>query len=460
MPIVSESYNSPSIVVPTSKNGSSQSCVIPGAVSKTQTGFRTRSLTPAEERGISEGSHTAADTLSLVSAYEQVGYEFLPHKERAFVVNDRDASKVTRQHGTFTSVTKFRPTDADTVCKGTISIESLQGVTIPPWPSSPVLQSRAAQMMRRSVPTTAEINLTRAVGELRQAPQMFRAANYRPRNLREAGGAYLNYVFGIAPTVSDLSAAADAVVTFDAVLQAYISQEKNRTRRIREMELWSDSGSGYYTQKSSDFFLNSRLTGIGPFSVRESFILPGSTSGFNNVLRPQLAWSWAGHQSLRMFATFEYFIPKPQGLEGRLSRYRQLATRVVGGGLDASTAYDLTPWTWLGNYFSDVGGLLRYQQAVADHQIVASSAGYSVYEELGAKVSYTARHYDPTGVAGAWPVTRDTITPSVATYRRVIHRRRKGNPYDISPDWNLDPQQWAILGALGLARGPGVPLKR
>lgn len=464
MPYVSESYSSPPATIQVRKRGTATSVSIQPQMSKSQYGYRSRSLTPVEERGIREGNHTAADTVSLLAAYEEANYEYAESPSRAFMVNDRIFSRTTAQHGAFTSSTQLKvPADPNyrVDIGGFISVTGVPQAALQPAPSEGVLRSRSGQMMRRAVPTKSEINLTRSIGELRHAPLMLKASNYRPRNLREVGGAYLNYVFGIAPTLSDLQSLAETVIESDSIIKGYVAQERRRLRRRQQMELWSAQDSGVDTSKSDAFRQAAANTSIGPIPCQVGYILPaGSSYGFDDVLRPLLSWSWSSRQYLRMFVTFEYFVPKPEGLEGRLKRYRQIATRLVGGGLDASTVYDLTPWTWLGNYLVDVGGLLRYQQTVADHQVVATRSGFCLVHETRAQVTYMGRYYDSTGLVGAWPVFSDAFSPCTSALRSFRMERRAGSPYNMQPQWDLSSQQWGILGALGLARSPGVPIKR
>lgn len=460
MPMVSESYSDPLAHLKVQKNGSVSYVDVPSGVSKSQIGFRSRPLTPAQEAGVGKASNWG-NVVSLIAAYDEIGYEYFAKPERAFVVNDRDYSESRWAPGQFSLAVQLRRDDPAyrQTSDGVISIESVSPSIWPTKPTPSHLASLASGMMRRSVPTASEINLVRVLGESRDAPLMFRAANYVPRSPKEAAGSFLNYVFGIAPTVSDLQKVAETVVSSSSIVRNYVRQEKVRLRRNQSEELWSSSGYGLVKNKNSLYLNKNQSISFGPLLTKCSYILPSwSSSGYDYVIAPTISWSWKASRSVSMFATFEYFIPRPTNILGRLNRYNQLAQRLLGGGLDASTVYDLTPFSWLADWFVDIGGLLRYQSAVSANQVAASSSGYSYWEQLEASVAYMSIRRDPSGIAGGWQLLSSDFSPCVGTFRWRSHTRRKGGPYSLSPTWDLSQQQWAILGALGLARSPGVPI--
>lgn len=248
---------------------------------------------------------------------------------------------------------------------------------------------------------------------------------------------------------------AETVLQYDAVLRRYIRQERTRIRRKATITMAENSGNGTLPRVHGTF----QSINAGPVRCTSHYLIPGSSSGFDNVVMVDSGWSWTARRTLSTFATFEYFVPKPADLERRLSRYRQMAQRVVGGGLNASTIYDLIRWTWLVDWFVDIGGLLRYQENVVDNQVVMSSSGYSLWEEFEWTCTISGWYRSPApNSVGLWSTRYQSCTAATATVRHKTHRRRKGSPYSIAPTWNFSKQQWAILGALGLARSPNVPI--
>lgn len=451
MPMVSESYSDPPGLIRVNRDSQVYDLVRPARVVKSQTGFRSGPMSQEEHRGIRDQGGTWATAVSQIASLNEA-YEHTSRASRVFMVNDRDYTEVRLNPATFNFRTHWSP---NRVFKGVGAvIPQSMAWNIPPAPMTSALESMAGGMLRQSMPTKVEINATRFIGELgKDGRHMFNMAAYNPRSLRELGGSYLNMVFGVAPTLSEAHKLSEVVLRWDVLLRKYISQEKRQLRRRRSKVLFEDTSVG----KLPRLYNQNQHTIAGPVTLRVSYIVPGLNSGsVSDNIEPSCTWSYTAKQTLDVFGTWEYFIPRPKDLSNRMSRYKQLAQNLLGGGLDASVAYDLTPWTWLFNWLIDVSGLIRYQQAMADNQVVASKMGYSLNERTTWTMHCTRRSYDGTG----WVLIRDDLSPCTASASRKRVTRRKGNPFSIAPTWeNLSPQQWAIAAALGLSRSRGVATK-
>lgn len=450
MPMVSESYSDPAGLIRVNRDSQVYDLVRPSRVVKSQTGFRSGPLSQEEHAGISNQGGTWATAVHQIAGLNEA-YEHTSKASRKFMVNDRDYTEVRLNPTTFNYKTVWAPEGTRTFQGVGAVIPQSLAWNIPPAPVTSALQSMAAVMLRQSMPTKVEINLTRFIGELgKDGQHMFNMTAYNPRNLRELGGSYLNMVFGVMPTSSEALKLAEVVVRWDEILSKYVAQEKHSLRRRRSKVLFEETLQGRLPR----LYNQNQFTTAGPASLRVSYIVPGLNSGsVSDNLEPSCAWSYTAKQTLDVFGTWEYFIPRPKNLEGRLRRYKQMAQKLLGGGIDASVAYDLTPWSWLLDWLVDVGGLLRYQQAMVDNQVVASKLGYTLNERSVWTMHCTARTYVPFG----WTLVRDDMSPCTASASRKRVTRRKGNPFSIMPTWeNLSPQQWAIAAALGLSRSRGV----
>lgn len=464
MPYVSESNSDPNVTVKVSRNGNVVNVSAPDGRIRSQYGYRSRSLTPAEERGIGVAS-SWGNVKSLIAFYEEAGrQEFGRGPDRAFVVNDRDYTEQANKRAEYdTSIVLKSPYGLESYkTHGCLSITGVTAVKPPLWPSDAVISSMAASQIRRIAPSQSEINLTRSLGELRDFPAMLKASNYRPSSFKSAGAAYLNVAFGINPTLSDVQKLAETVVSAAPILSAYVRQEKRRMRKSGRQELWSYSDSGELAVKVGH--TTNEYWSTNGISMKLSYLMGTSPSGRSNVVAPVFQWSLTGRQEVRTSSTYEYFIPAPEGLDGRLSRAVKLARRLVGGGVDATTIYDLTPYSWLVDWFFDVGGLISYQQNCVDNQLVAIRKSFSIVETLDASVRMSGFNHVPGVVVGAYPLISASVSGGLnqtATLRHKKLRRRAGNPYSISPTWtDMSRQQWAILASMGLARGEGVAIKR
>lgn len=354
------------------------------------------------------------------------------------------------------SVTKFSS-------QGCLGVTSLLSGFMPTLPTSSVLQNTAGKMLRETRPPQLGFDLARFAGEQREAHLLLKASNYRPKSRKELAGAFLNYQFGLKPTGSDLGKLAELVLRSDDPIRRLIDGEKIREKKYGTRVLLKDSNSGenILSIYSNTFTGTDVWTGLH----RTHVVYPGysGTSGsYTNVLHPILRWDYTRKQILRTFSTWEYYVPQPEDIRGRLSSYRKKAEMLLSSAsIKESTVWELTPWTWLSDWFVDIGGLLRYQRECVDNQMVATTCGYSVWEEYEGRTHFAG--YKPHPLMGMYPYfnTKNLrLTGVQVSVRWRRHTRRSGNPYSIGPTWSLTNQQWAILTALGLARGADLPIKR
>lgn len=465
MPIVSESSSDRNVTVKVGRFTDMQNVSVANGRTRSQIGYRTRDLSQAEELGIRDASWSG-NVKSLISFYEEAGSREFGKPDRAYVVHDRDYSEWSYHHSEHDVSVRMGNSNPSSnerwFSHGMISLTGVQSGLTPPWPSKSVTESVAGSLLRRSAPAQAEINLTRSLGELKDFPSMLRATKV-PKFSSIKGGAeaYLNMVFGLQPTLSDLQTLAETVIKAGPILSDYVAQEKVRMRRRATHTFGSYANSGVFTGGAS--YDSITPVSFGPIQAQISYLTPGLPDSFSDVLSAQVAWSVTASQKLVTSATYEYYIPSPEGVHGRLREYSQLAERLIGGGLNASTIYDLTPYSWLLDWFTDVGGLISYQQNVVDNQLVAIRKSFSVIETIHASAVLSSVRYNPGNLVGAWtlksPLTVSTGGPATIRWKKL--QRRAGNPFSITPAWTgLSRQQWAILAAMGLSRGEGVPTIR
>ena len=429
---------------------------LPSGRARVQTGYRSGPLSREERIGIQSRSARGkwADTRSHIADLDELSQEYSYAPDRQFSVHPR-----TYRETTFTPATgswsgdilyngAFSTTEWSDYAIGFTSANP----TFPNLPGDSALRGKAGALMRQSMPAKPDFNIARAIGESREAHLLFRAGNYLPQRISELGGSYLNYVFGIQPTVSDLKKACETVINLAPIVEDYVSHNKRVLRRSGSETLSSTfvSGGGAYFKENS---LPFTTTVADSQAVLKTGRIMG-TFHTSNRSRVTIRWDYHRTQTLHTFASFEYFVTQASGLRGRLQRYQDIATRILGGGVDASTVYDLSRWTWLANFFVDMGGTLRYQQAVSDHSVIASRCGFTVNEEL--LVSATVSHWVDPAPYARFTETLVTDRPAIATVREFRSQRFRGSPYNMSPDWDFSSSQWAILGALGLSRVPRI----
>lgn len=453
-PYVNESSDFSHTVIECSRstNGSpssSRSYTVETGRRRSQYGYRSGPLSPEEIESIKNkmGKNWGASWRN-VRLMEGSDVFHVYHPRRVWAVNDRSYSEISITPGRisnsaeYTRIVSGKPV---VLTRSTEGFVRVRGMGMPPvMPPADSFRGLAGDMMRRIAPAKPAVNLTRFIGEQRDLPRLFKRSVYAPRSVREVASSYLAYIFGYKPTISDLQNIADTVIRMDPIVRNYVAHERMQLRRSATHILGSEIGGDTVLRRVTS--ANSHFNVAGAL-VELAYATPGKPAGFPQA-EPwaQLTVSTSWTQGVRAFGTYTYFIPKPEYLDDRLSTAVRSAQALFGGGLDAPTTWELIPWTWLTDWFVDVGGLLRYQQLVADNQMVASRQGFTTFERCTATASVTLVP-NPSGQA---PRISTNVAHSLFLSKK--EERRSGNPYSMAVNWELSPQQSVILTALGLSR--------
>lgn len=448
MPYVHESAPAPHIWCKHGYAGEYES-LIPHGRSRTQYGYRSGRKAPQVVNAIDSGRNdTWATSKRIIRGLE---YEYATRFDRqGFVVNNRDF--VSHGHiaasADYTCSVRDRGAASDRLISSVMAVSA--GVTgssaIDYFPSRDWALSNASQMLRNSVPTAPAMDLLRSIGELKDAKLMFRLSNYRPSSVKEGGSAYLNQVFGVIPTLQDFQKLCESVLASDRIVRQILRNEDRQVRRTRTRSYKEGSFQGSFSLPTG--------------ATTHSLVLRDKGNAFGGITlygpvhayKPASSWvtpvgvfyrvDWK--TVVRSFATFEYFVPRPTGIASRFEDYVLKAKYALGLELQPSTVYDLTAWTWLVNWAADISGLIRYQQAVADNQVVMNRSGF--VREMVTTLSL--------GIYTRYPETSRVLhsswTNGEASARRQI--REPGGPYSLLQPWELSASQAAILTALGLSR--------
>lgn len=314
-------------------------------------------------------------------------------------------------------------------------------------PPSREIDRLAESLSRATVPDRPFTNVTRMMGELRDAPQLLAVANYIPRSTSDLGGSYLNQVFGVQPTVGDMQRLGEAVHRVIPAVRDEIAGCSNLIQARRAADLTK----GYAVSSEFNTYRSALPSYLGTPYTGQAMCWGFDSLGSNFGLHVGI--SKTESSSLVAYGRYQRIVVRMDSMNRSLgAKLRPL----LGSGASADTIYDLTPYTWLLNWVWDFGSVLRYQEALNGADVVAMAHGSTI--ERNARVGWTAtvrrNPYEPS-----YSVAR--VTPA-SGYSRFRSSTRTGgsSPYSLTAgSWDtLSGTQWAILAALGLARSPGVPI--
>lgn len=291
--------------------------------------------------------------------------------------------------------------------------------------TSTKLDELGATAVSRTVPTNSIASLSTALGEIVTGglPHLVGSTLWKKRAQapRDAGSEYLNVQFGWLPLINDISEFASGVSKAGTVLTQYERDAGRVVRRgydfpmIHSITTNTTENTPVWGPSSSLFYRNGRqLTFTRETSIRRWFR-----------------------------GAYTYYLPSGYDSRSKLDRYKLFADR-IGLEISPEVLWELTPWSWAVDWFSNAGDVISNVSAFQQDGLVMRY-GY-IMEHSIVKDTYTM-----TGATtdNGVPLPVDPVI--IVTETKV---RRQANPYGFGVSWDgLSSFQTSILAALGISRG-------
>jgi len=411
---------------------------------------------------------------NLLATLEAAGLaEFTDYEARGFIDNghpysteSHEVNTSLRRELTYTNSQLVRryggPTfvTSPTVASTTANIFKFNDVSVGKTyiPNLPLplgtqydLESDGKRAILATAPGVPEVDITQFLAESLQAfPAIPGRALLSMRNLASGGDEWLNMLFGVIPTVGDGLDLAKALLEITKQLQKYRKHAGQFTRRQIQ----------YPQSVKSQIISSSELSDQG-------YITTGPGLGFDSKFHTGYTGSYSGYRfggsptnggvrvSTELFlsevrevsfsGSFVYYIPTSPDFFGRLGKYVVELDRVIGLGLDPTSTWQLTPWSWLVDWFFDIRESISLIEMSHDPNLVMNY-GY-VMESLNRTVvakSQFQNKYSNSGVSYC------------STYTKSAWKRRlRANPYGFVKQTDsgvFDPYRLSVLAALGISR--------
>jgi hypothetical protein len=231
------------------------------------------------------------------------------------------------------------------------------------------------------------------------------------------GEEYLNYQFGWSPTISDGRGFIQAVRTMDSVLQQ-LHRDSGRMVRRR------------YTFPQVESTSTTSVSNKLPAPVGQAISGTLLRSGTLKTTTKTIENTWFS-------GAFTYYLPANALLR---SVYDLDKTYGLLPGVD--TLWQLTPWSWLVDWFSNTGDVLHNLNAFTLGGLVMPWGYLMNTQEVIAEYQLDFQYLQ----GSTWiPAT----VVDIVRYRRL--QRVQANPFGFGISWNgLNPFQISILAALAI----------
>jgi hypothetical protein len=300
-----------------------------------------------------------------------------------------------------------------------------------PATSDSVMDSWGTSAIAQVIPTKSETDLAVTAAELISGglPKMIGAGLLKSqlKDFRKVGDEYLNIEFGLKPLISDIQSTAKSIVT---AAERIKQLERDSGRLVRRRFSFPDRRESFETN----------ATGVGAVPAGWTYTyLWNSTAG--NRRRTTTTY-----ETKRWFSgAFTYHLNLGERHRNQLYNAADNARLLLGVKLDAEVLWNLAPWSWLADWFGNVGDIATNVSHFSRDGLVMPY-GYLMAETSVRKESllYDLNWRDPTGPKSI----RDTAG-------FVRKQRRPAHPFGFGfTDMVLDTRQTSILGALGISKVP------
>lgn len=308
----------------------------------------------------------------------------------------------------------------------------------------PSVESYAALEYGRTAPTSDQISMSAIIGELREGlPALIPAflttgskRNFKSTlkrqtgRARDAGSDYLNVQFGWIPLLSDVRKIATAL----AVATAAITGSNLETHRRRTKPEKDSTVSG--TTSTLNLALRHQSDTFDTGGTNLSTSIGGLLYSVWFSQRHEIDYSFEGE-----------WIRLPEGQKD-YSSYLTKLDELMRWDITPMDLWQLAPWSWLVDWFFDIGGQLDAWNSATSNRILSLYAYGMRDERLTTTVIVS-------NIRGSTADYRYSGPSSVFSQTLARRRQRvKANPFGFIPDplHQLSAGQLAILGALGLTK--------
>jgi len=286
----------------------------------------------------------------------------------------------------------------------------------PDYIEAVALDVAGATAISRVIPTNPLVDVSVSLAELVSEGYPFdsRLGDFNP------GSLYLNYQFGVKPVASDFKKIRDSIALADAHLIKLSEQSGQLLRRRYD---YPESTQVDHTVVNGTFpvFSDGRIP--------DAFIAQSGTR--TEVVETSTKIWWSG--------SFKFHLPQADTWRARLAEF----DNTWGAVPDANTAYNLTPWSWLVDYYSNIGDVVKNMSLLTSDGMVMPWSYIMATQTKKVTHSWSGNLL----VDNEWK--RHLI---VSSYTATTLQRRRASPLGFGFTGDLNDRQKLILAALGISR--------
>lgn len=296
------------------------------------------------------------------------------------------------------------------------------------------LDALGSTAISRCIPTNPVAGAAVFLGELREGlPSVVGSGILKSRakglraNRRAAGSEYLNVEFGWKPIISDVKKAVKATRDTAKILEQLERDSGKNVRRRYAFPMITESVTEVLPT-------NSLPNPVGATSMYTISSGDPTRKSLTKTVQRRIWFSGA----------FTYYLETGQSDRERMERNLQEANKLYGVKLTPEVLWNLAPWSWAADWFSNAGDVIHNISQFAQDGLVMRY-GY-VMEETIVKHTYTLSNVRYRSSPGP-----HSFVQTFGIHHKV---RRKATPFGFGVSYDgLSSRQLGIIAALGMSRG-------
>jgi hypothetical protein len=243
---------------------------------------------------------------------------------------------------------------------------------------------------------------------------------------KKAGDDYLAYQFGWKPIMDDLFGIANAMLHAEQIMRQY---ERDSGRMVRRRFSFAPERS------ISSSTVRSNVSPYIPVSGDALYTVSPATGKVICVTETSRNRWFSG--------AFTYYLPSDYSTRGAMARQLAMAKKTIGLSLTPDVVWNLAPWSWAVDWFTNAGDVLSNVTDWATDGLVMKY-GYMM-EHTRSVNTYYYSGFSGLKSAHAVPMPLSLVVET--------KQRRKANPFGFGLTWGgLSPRQLSILAALGITK--------
>lgn len=298
------------------------------------------------------------------------------------------------------------------------------------------LDEYGTEAISRVAPTNPTSNLAQTLAELHReklpALPGLQSIQKRLAIIRAAGSEFLNVQFGWLPLLGEVENMSNSIRHSDQILRQYLKDAGKLVRR--EYEFDTEISESEKTIKG----------GAGPSCIHTG--ATGFPGWCSSLVEPQDLTQSIKVTTKRHFSgAFTYPPPGNADNVSKALGFGSEANKLLGTSVTPDVLWELTPWSWLVDWFTNTGEIIN-NFTQFETQGLVMPYGY-IMEEKSVEITHklvptAAQKKEPQWYLMSVPPSRKTFVTKV---------RRPANPFGFGIEWpDLSPVQIAILIALGI----------